>query len=221
MIEAAENICLDYSFQKNYLNHYALKSHQKAVHAKETKLLDELIFPIKDFEDQGIKDTLTLKLLDRLPAILGKNKQITVGNACLTHDGAAFVTLSQRESPFEMIDYTEVAGDPKRCPELVVKATKAILERNELTMSCIDAVEWNEAFAVTDALFDYYFSGFRDIYNIFGGALAYGHPYGASGAINLLHLMQALKLKKGKLGVTAIAAAGGVAIAILVSYKGE
>ena len=80
----------------------------------------------------------------------------------------------------------------------------------------IDAFEVNEAFAVIDVLFERAFPGIEDRYNIWGGALAYGHPYGVSGAMILLHLMKALEHKNGHLGMCCVAAAGGIGSSILV-----
>ncbi|HFI5273468.1 TPA: acetyl-CoA C-acyltransferase, partial [Streptococcus agalactiae] len=80
--------------------------------------------------------------------------------------------------------------------------------------------EWNEPFAAIDALFNHYYPEEREKFNIFGGALAYGHPYACSGIINILHLMQALKYKNKPMGLTAIAGAGGVGMAISIEYLG-
>ena len=110
----------------------------------------------------------------------------------------------------------QVAGDPRFSPELVYKATLKLLKKVNLSMSDIDAIEWNEAFSVIDCIFERHFPEAVNRYNQFGGALAYGHPYGCSGAINLLHVMQALRLQKGRYGLCAIAGAGGVGISFLI-----
>ena len=80
----------------------------------------------------------------------------------------------------------------------------------------IDIYECNEAFAVIDELFARKYPDEIEKYNIFGGALAYGHPYGASGGIITLHALKALEEKSGKYAVCAVAAAGGVGSAILI-----
>ena len=76
--------------------------------------------------------------------------------------------------------------------------------------------ELNEAFAVIDVMFSRAFPGHEDGYNVFGGALAYGHPYGASGAIILLHLLKSLQKRGGRFGAASVAAAGGVGTALLI-----
>lgn len=146
---------------------------------------------------------------------------ISAANACLTHDAAAFLQLSSQPSAFKLIDVVEVAGDPQRSPLMVVTASQVLLAKHGLGMADMTAIEWNEAFAVIDGLFETHYPDLLDRYNIFGGALAYGHPFGASAAIILLHLMKALEIKEGRYGLAAIPAAGGQGIAFLVEYNQE
>ena len=91
-----------------------------------------------------------------------------------------------------------------------------MLQKHGLQEDDIDDFELNEAFAVIDVLFARAFSRSVDKYNVFGGALAYGHPYGASGGIITLHLLEALRQRGGRLGCASVAAAGGVGTALLV-----
>ena len=83
-------------------------------------------------------------------------------------------------------------------------------------MDDIDVVEWNEAFAIIDVLFDKTYPNHIGKYNMFGGALAYGHPYGCSGAILVLHCMAALESCGGRYGLCAIAGAGGTGTALIM-----
>ena len=85
----------------------------------------------------------------------------------------------------------------------------------------IDIFECNEAFAVIDELFARRFPGCVDRYNILGGALAYGHPYGASGGIITLHALKALEKVDGTYAICSIAAAGGLGTAILLKRGGR
>ena len=81
------------------------------------------------------------------------------------------------------------------------------------------AIEFNEAFAVIDVLFERKYPDLVSRYNIFGGALAYGHPYGASGAILLVHLLASLETAGHGLGLLSIAGAGGMGEALLVEKE--
>lgn len=101
-------------------------------------------------------------------------------------------------------------------PLSVVCSIDKLLEKNSLDYTDIDIYECNEAFAVIDVLFERKYPKACCDYNIFGGALAYGHPYGASGAIITLHAIKALEKTSGKYAVCSIAAAGGIGTAVLL-----
>ena len=101
-------------------------------------------------------------------------------------------------------------------PKTAVLALEKLLERHKLREEDIDAFELNEAFAVIDVLFARRFPNSLEKYNVFGGALAYGHPYGASGGIITLHLLESLRQRGGRYGCASVAAAGGVGTALLL-----
>ena len=174
--------------------------------------------------DEEIRPTMSQRLIDRLPYLLPNGTKITAANACLMHDGAAFVVLCSerflreqgRKAECRFRFGTAIGDDPMMSPKSAVSAAKAILAKTGHSYQEIDAFEVNEAFAVIDVLFERAFPGIEDRYNIWGGALAYGHPYGVSGAMILLHLMKALEHKNGHLGMCCVAAAGGIGSSILV-----
>ena len=114
---------------------------------------------------------------------------------------------------------TAVGGDPLMSPKTAVLAVEKLLKKTGLIYDKVDAFEVNEAFAVIDVLFDRAFPGMRERYNRFGGALAYGHPYGASGALLILHLLKSLESCGGHYGICAAAAAGGIGSAILLERR--
>lgn len=163
-------------------------------------------------KDEGIRDRISEKLLTRLPALVPGGSYITAGNVCLTNDGAAFVLLCSERflkkykenkkyikdmneiiHPFKVVDIVSVGASPDMSPASIVPAIDKLLERNSLKASDILAWEYNEAFAVIDKLMESYVNKDFSNANIFGGALAYGHPYGASGGIITLHLMKAME----------------------------
>ena len=149
-------------------------------------------------KDEGIRDRISEKLLTRLPALVPGGSYITAGNVCLTNDGAAFVLLCSERflkkykenkkyikdmneiiHPFKVVDIVSVGASPDMSPASIVPAIDKLLERNSLKASDILAWEYNEAFAVIDKLMESYVNKDFSNANIFGGALAYGHPYGA------------------------------------------
>ena len=163
-------------------------------------------------KDEGIRDRISEKLLTRLPALVPGGSYITAGHVCLTNDGAAFVLLCSERflkkykenkkyfkdmneiiHPFKIVDIVSVGASPDMSPVSIVPAIDKLLSRNNLKASDILAWEYNEAFAVIDKLMESYVNKDFSNANIFGGALAYGHPYGASGGIITLHLMKAME----------------------------
>ncbi len=149
---------------------------------------------------------------------------LTAANACLMNDGAAFVVLASRQAveqfglrpEAELLAGFEWGVDPRYSPEGAIETGAYLLQRCDLQPEQIDVFEYNEAFAVISALFAKKYPELTARYCPWGGALAYGHPYGASGAILLLHLWQELKQTEGKLGLLSIAGAGGLGTALLV-----
>jgi len=119
--------------------------------------------------------------------------------------------------PIVKILNTSLVGEnPLYSPISAMKASDKLLKFSSLDYDDVSAFEFNEAFGVIDVMFERKNPSLIDRYNRFGGALAYGHPYGASGGIIMLHLLKSLEYGNGKYGVCAIAAAGGIGSAILI-----
>ena len=226
MLEGAERTAAAENITREKLNGWVLRSHELAKKARERGALDDITVEI--FEgcnrDEGIRDRMSEKLLNRLPAVLKEGKVITAGNACLTNDGAAFLVLCSerylKENKLKpigkFVDIAEVGTDPWQSPKSCIAAIEKLLKKKDILPGEIDIYECNEAFAVIDELFARKYPDVIEKYNILGGALAYGHPYGASGGIITLHALKALEEKNGKYAVCAVAAAGGVGSAILI-----
>ncbi|MDE6761715.1 MAG: thiolase family protein [Lachnospiraceae bacterium] len=246
MFRGAEDVAALWKMDKHRLNRYVITSHERAAKAAKDRELQEMIAaPCFAYEekgagrkmfgkDEGIRPDISERLLNRLPMLIPGGEYITAGNSCLTHDGAAFVLLCSKEyltthglsKKAEIVDVVSAGGSPWRSPESILPAIDQLLARNHLTVEEITAWEYNEAFAVIDYLMEEKYGKDCGRYNIFGGALAYGHPYGASGGIIILHLLEAMrKLElpdmakrhgQGKYGIAAIAAAGGIGTAMLL-----
>ncbi len=161
---------------------------------------------------------------------------LTAANACLTQDGAAFLLLVsgsrlqqwRREGRSsvprgEILGCAEIGVDPRFSPLGALEVGDALLHKLGTSPEEIDDFEYNEAFAVISALFARRYPGLTERYLPLGGALAYGHPYGASGAVLVLHALAGLKAVGGALGLCAIAGAGGTGTALLVErlYGGK
>lgn len=220
MLEGAERTMIKHGVGVEELNPYIIRSHQCAQYARDKGILLPYMLDIevdgKPCIDESIRPSMNEKLLQRMKPLLGPNSITTAGNACLTHDGAAFVTLSREEGPFRIVRAMPWAGNPLYSPEGALLSTKNILDATGLSSTTIDVFEWNEAFAVISVLFGREYPDLVDRYNMLGGALAYGHPYGCSGAMLLLHCMAALEYCNGRYGLCAIAGAGGTGTAMII-----
>ena len=225
MLEGAEEAALKEHITKEEMDRWVLRSHKLAAQAAEQNLLKNIIAPVFGaMKDEGIRPRMSQRLLDRMPKVLTGGQYITAANSCLINDGAAFVVLCSQEylqkrglvPQAKVLASTACGGDPLISPRTAVAALEKLLVMNNLTEADIDGFELNEAFAVIDVMFARSFSNSLDKYNVFGGALAYGHPYGASGAIITLHLLESLKQRNGRLGCASVAAAGGVGTALLL-----
>ena len=225
MIKGAERVAKEQKITKEELDFWTLESHRRAVDAKRKKILEDTIITINNSTcDEGIRDRMNQKLIDRLKPLVCEDGIITPANVCLINDGAAFIVLcsekyikENRIKPkAEIIDTCIIGGNALYSPMTAMKATDKILQNQGLEYDEVSLFEFNEAFAVIDVLFQRKNPHLINRYNILGGALAYGHPYGVSGAIIMLHLMKGLEYLNGDFGITSIAAAGGIGSSILI-----
>jgi acetyl-CoA C-acetyltransferase len=171
-------------------------------------------------EDEHRRGATTLESLGKLPPVFDpKGGTVTAGNASGVTDGSAFLHLSDQRNPaseVELLDYETVALDPRRMGLGPVESTKRLLSRQGLTVQDLEVVELNEAFAAQVIACNRELEIPSDKLNIRGGAIALGHPIGATGARVLVTLSHMLKGKTGALGVATLCVSGGQGVAILV-----
>lgn len=227
--EAAENLAVKMSISRKEMDLLALESHQRAFRSQEQGLLSDITLPVRTSDriiehDECIRGNISLRLLERMKPVFVKGGNVTAGNTCLKHDGAAALLLASDNAikkyglkPQGIIIQTALSGcDPNLFPLGPVFSISKILEKSSLQLADIDAMEINEAFAVKILACCRELNYSLNRTNMLGGALAYGHPYGASGAIILLHLLKALEQVDGRLGIAAIGAVGGQGISTLI-----
>lgn len=225
MLQGAERAAQSLRVTRDMLDRYALDSHRRALAAAESGVLQPYLVPCEELcRDECLRPRINARLLARMPLLLGEGTHTTAGNSCLIHDGAAFALLASEAAvrrygwqPLaRVVTVAAAAGDPLHSPLGVGTVTDELLRRSHLAPDAVDSYEWNEAFAVIDALFAARYPTLVNRYNRYGGALAYGHPYGASGAILLVHLLAALRHTGGQYGLLAIAGAGGTGAGLIV-----
>lgn len=206
---------------------YALESQQRAERAWKSGLfLPEVFsipaqgkFPGLD-HDEHRRDGSTLEGLTKLVPVFDRQKgTVTAGNASGITDGAAWMEVRSEKRPsseLELLDYEVVGLDPRRMGLGPVEATQKILKRQGLTVNDLEAVELNEAFAAQVIACNRELKIPQEKLNVRGGAIALGHPIGATGARILVTLSGILKDKPGALGVATLCVSGGQGVSVLV-----
>ena len=201
----AEKVADEKAVTRQEQDEYALRSHQRAADATESGRFDDEIVPIETEDgqldaDEGIRPDTTLEKLSQLPTVFKSDGTVTPGNASQVSDGAAGLMVTSREFAADRgldvlaeVGSHEVAGvDPTVMGIGPVPAVRKLTERTDRETDDYDLVELNEAFA-SQCLYCQRELGFDDdIYNVNGGAIAIGHPLGASGArlpVTLIHEM--------------------------------
>ncbi len=201
----AEKVAEEYDISREEQDEYAARSQQRAAEATDSGRFEDEIVPIETEdglveEDEGIRRGTTAEKLAGLPTVFKSDGSVTPGNASQISDGAAGVMLTSEEFAEEHdldilaeVGNHNVAGvDPTVMGIGPVPAVKGLLEKYDRNTDDYDLVELNEAFA-SQCLYCQNELGFDDdMYNVNGGAIAVGHPLGASGArlpVTLIHEM--------------------------------
>ena len=232
MGNAAEMCTKKYELSREQQDEYALNSYEKATKAtKEGKFKNEII-PIKIVqknneillqEDEDIYKIIPEKV-SKLNPTFDKNGTITAANASNLNDGAAAILLASKEAvekynlkPLaKIISYADASQEPEwftTTPSLAI--TKALKQAN-LTIKDIDFFEINEAYAAVILANQKILNFDPNKVNLYGGAVAMGHPLGASGARIICTLISVLKQEGGNIGVASICNGGGGASAIII-----
>jgi acetyl-CoA C-acetyltransferase len=213
---------------------WAYRSHQRAIAAMEAGLLAEEIVPVEVPQRKGApllvehdeaprKDT-SLEKLAKLPPVFDPEGTITAGNAPGVNDGAAALVLMSEERAARegrkplatILAHTSIAVEAKDFPKTPGLVINELLRKTGKTVNDIDLFEINEAFAAV-ALASIKIAGIDpEKVNVNGGAVALGHPIGASGARIIITLIHELKRRGGGIGIAAICSGGGQGDAIMV-----
>lgn len=194
MIQAAENVAARFGISRFEQDEFAWHSHQKTLdaynHHKITQEITPLTIKGETFQqDESIKPKLTQQTLSRLKPLL-PNGSITAGNCCMKNDGAVLLLVMEKslakaygiQSGLSFIDQVTIGVDPNILGIGPVPAIEKLLAKQQLSLNDIDAVELNEAFASQVLASQQNLNIPTEKLNIYGGAIATGHPYGASGA---------------------------------------
>ena len=227
----AENISSRYQISRDMQDEFALTSQQRASRAINDGVFKDQILPIEIKSRKGIdifeidehpKPNTTSETLAGLRAAFKKDGVVTAGNASGINDGACALILANEEKAKKgkplarIISYGFGGVDPDEMGMGPVPATKMALKKVGLNISDIDLVESNEAFAAQACAVNKQLGLDPEIVNVNGGAIALGHPVGATGAIILTKLVYELIKRKGKYGLATMCIGGGQGIAVII-----
>jgi len=228
MGETGETVARDFNISREESDAYAVRSHMLANRGWEKDWLSEESFKIDDLEkDEGIRIDTNLEKMKSLKTIFDKNGQVTAGNASQLSDGASAVLIAsdyavkRHNLPIlaKIIDYCTSGLEPSKVMSAPITAIEILLNRNDLTIDDIDIIEHNEAFASASCSIQKALNIPDEKFNPHGGAVAIGHPLGATGTRCLMTLVNALNRTSGKFGIVTICLGGGNAVAMLIEAK--
>jgi len=239
MGDTAENLVEKYSLKREDLDQFAVESHLKASMAQKEGFFDEEITPVEVppaskkettslfSKDETIRHDADLKKMATLPPAFRKGGSVTAGNSCGLSDGACAVVITTREKAlslgakplFSFVSFAQAAVEPSTMGEGPGVVIPMALKNAGMTLSDIDLLEVNEAFA-SQVLTNVQTLGLdREKLNIHGGAIALGHPTGISGCRILVTGYYAIKARNKELLCAAICGGGGVTASMIIKRE--
>ena len=227
----AENISERYQISRDMQDEFALTSQKRAKKAIDQGLFKEQIKPIEIKTRKGIsifdidehlKPDTTLETLSSLRAAFKKEGSVTAGNASGINDGAAALILANEKQAKKakplarIVSYGFGGVDPDEMGMGPIPASKMALNKSGLKLDDIDLVESNEAFAAQACAVNKQLGLDPEKVNVNGGAIALGHPVGATGSIIMTKLIYELRRRNGKYGLATMCIGGGQGIAVII-----
>jgi len=232
----AENVGAKYNLTREECDEFAVRSHQKAAKAWELGYFDEQIIPVEVpqrtgknmvvSKDETIRPDTSMEGLAKVPLAFKKPGEgiVTAGNSSPLCDGASAVVVMERKKAESLgleilakfVGYAAVGVDPLIMGTGPIAATKKLFKQTGLTMDDIDLIEMNEAFATQSLACIKELNMPLEKLNVNGGALALGHPMGATGSILVTKLCYELKRRNLKRGLISFCVGGGQGVAAII-----
>lgn len=234
MGETAETLAVQYKISREEQDRYAMETQHRCEAARKAGRFKDEILPVEVSGKRGEKmlvsadehprDGVTMQSLAKLEPVFSKTGTVHAGNSSGIVDGAAAVVVAseafvnKNNSPVlaRVIDYTVAGVDPSVMGIGPVPAVRTLLQRQKIKLHDIDLIELNEAFAAQVIACD------RELHfdpaklNVNGGAIALGHPIGATGARIVVTLVHEMQRRKSKLALATLCVSGGMGIALLI-----
>ncbi len=228
----AENLATKWEISREDQDNFALESQAKAVAALDNGKFDKQIVPItiknrkKEVvfdKDEYPKRDISLEKLSKMRPAFSKDGSVTAGNSSGINDGASFLVLAESKAAEKnglkpvarLVSYGLAGVSNEIMGEGPIPATKIALDKAGLSLDKIDLIESNEAFAAQAIAVNKGLRLDKNITNVNGGAIALGHPVGATGAILATKLLHELRRTNGKYGLATMCIGGGQGIATI------
>jgi acetyl-CoA acyltransferase len=236
---SAERIADLWGFTRSQLDEFSIESHNRAIIAQEEGRFDREIMPLEVTledgstvvvkQDEGPRKGSTIEKLATLKTVFKEDGKIHAGNASQMSDGAAAVLLMSREKAeelglkprFRIVARSVVGSDPTLMLTGPIEATRQVLAKAGLTIDDMDTYEVNEAFAPVPMCWLEEIKADHKKLNPNGGAIALGHPLGATGAKLMISMMHELERTGGRYGLQAICEGGGMANGTIIERISE
>ncbi|MDQ1002194.1 acetyl-CoA acyltransferase [Neobacillus niacini] len=230
----AELVSQKWGLSRSQLDEYSLESHRRAIQAQKEGRFEREIMPIEVTladgsksimtQDEGPRKNTTIEKLGSLKTVFKEDGVIHAGNSSQISDGAAGILLMSKEKAIELglkprfriIARSVVGSDPTLMLTGPIEASKRVLKKAKLTIDDMDIYEVNEAFAPVPLSWLEELKADPQKLNPNGGAIALGHPLGASGARLMVTLMHELERTRGQYGLQSICEGGGMANATII-----
>ena len=234
----AENLVEKYGFTRQQLDEFATQSQQKAYQAQQNGAFDKEITPIEIpnkktkqivtiDKDESIRPETTVESLSALRPVFKTDGVVTAGNSSGINDGAAALILTTREVAntlnlpilATLTGYAEAGVDPSIMGIGPVPAIEKLIQRTHIPLDRVDLFELNEAFAAQSLAVIKDLKINPEKVNINGGAIALGHPIGASGARIVVTLIHALQQRQLQTGIASLCVGGGMGVALSLKVE--
>ncbi len=228
--ESAELIAEQWNISREEMDEFAVRSHRLAAEASDAGRLAAEMIPLElageiRTTDQTVRPGTDMETLAKLRTVFREvNGRVTAGTSSPISDGGAGLLLASREAAEQhgltgkarILDQTTVGVDPIIMLTGPIPATRKLLERNGMTMNDIDLVEINEAFSSVVLAWERELKPNTDRVNVNGGAIAMGHPVGATGARLVATVVAELERRDAEIGLVTMCCGGGLGTATLV-----
>ena len=221
-------------YLRRELDEFSIESHKRAASATKEGHFNHQLIPISGVDkenkpivlehDEGIRFKLDIEKMSSLDPIFRANGVITAANASQISDGAGAILIADREEAqsdglrprARILSRLVVGGDPTMQLLEVIPATRNILKKHSMTLSDIDVIEVNEAFACVVLAWAKELTPDMSKVNPNGGAIAHGHPLGATGAVLMAKLLNELERIDGQFGLQVMCIGHGMATATII-----